>query len=178
MALQYNVAQFLKTDVGHVTTFDFQSDALMELDEAAVAGAIRGHAKFILTNLEILAQVDASAILHLTCARCLEPFRTPVTVDFEEEFQPSVDILTGSPLSAPSSDVIFTLTQNHTLDLREPLRQNLLLAIDMIPLCSGGCKGLCPTCGTNLNENTCACPTPEDPNPFRVLQELLTESDR
>ena len=49
----------------------------------------------------------------------------------------------------------FTGTQ---LALGEVLREQVLLALPMKALCQVDCKGLCPTCGTNLNLNNCNCP--------------------
>jgi uncharacterized protein len=45
----------------------------------------------------------------------------------------------------------------------------------MKPLCSDACKGLCPTCGTNLNRGTCDCTSEwEDPR-FAALRALQEE---
>ena len=37
------------------------------------------------------------------------------------------------------------------------LWEEFLLALPVKPLCSTGCKGLCPSCGSNLNTSSCAC---------------------
>jgi uncharacterized protein len=42
-------------------------------------------------------------------------------------------------------------------------------------LCEEDCKGLCPTCGADLNEGPCACDSSDDidpDNPFAVLRNL------
>jgi len=52
------------------------------------------------------------------------------------------------------------------------MHEQFVLSLPMKPLCSEGCKGLCPVCGTNLNRNTCDCkPVWEDPR-FAALREL------
>ncbi|MBV9278997.1 MAG: DUF177 domain-containing protein, partial [Chloroflexi bacterium] len=71
----------------------------------------------------------------------------------------------------------FSISQNHTIDLKEPLRQHLLLAVELMPLCRQDCRGLCPSCGVNLNVEQCACPPDEEPSPFAVLQGLLGAPD-
>jgi uncharacterized protein len=43
------------------------------------------------------------------------------------------------------------------LDLRPSIRENWLLTVPAYVQCREDCKGLCPTCGTNLNESTCNC---------------------
>jgi uncharacterized protein len=44
------------------------------------------------------------------------------------------------------------------LAVDEILREQVLLALPMKALCNVDCKGLCPTCGTNLNSTSCDCP--------------------
>lgn len=174
MALQYNVSQLLKSGVGETREFDFQTDQPMDLEDAG-ADNIRGHVKFTLTNFSILANVRLTARLHLICARCLEPFGSPIEIAFEEEYQPSIDIATGLPSTVPRSEMSFAISQNHTVDLREAIRQNLVLAVELVPVCSQDCKGLCAGCGINLNIETCTCAPPEQPNPFTALAGLFSE---
>src|SRR5579872_3070096 len=150
MSLQFNVSQLLKAGAGQTREYDFHSDAPIDLEDG-VASNISGHAKFILTNFGIIATGRASALLHLTCARCLEPFQGPTEITFEEEYRPSIDISTGLPSALPMSDTAFLISQTHTIDLEEAIRQNLLLAVDLIPVCRPDCRGLCPECGANRN---------------------------
>jgi uncharacterized protein len=177
MSLQYNVSQLLKSGIGEIREYEFQSDQPMDLEDG-VATDIRGRVKFILTNYGIIADARAHARLHLTCARCLEPLTTTTEIAFEEEYQPSIDIGTGLPSKLPRTDTSFEISQSHTIDLGEAIRQNLVLTVDLIPICRQDCKGLCPTCGTNLNIQTCACPPAEQPSPFAVLAGLLAEEKK
>lgn len=176
MSLQFNVAQFLKSDTGDRRSYDFESDEPIDLSEEAIAHGVSGQAKLTLTNFGILTGVKADAILHLMCARCVEPFQSGVHVEFDEEYLPTVDVDSGQPLSHPSEGLISIISANHTIDLTEAIRENLLLGIEMIPLCSSECRGLCPTCGANLNVHQCACELPAISGPFAVLQGLLETS--
>src|SRR5207302_1194432 len=105
-------------------------------------------------------------------------FVTPASVAFTEEYRPSIDISTGLPPDgAPHSDMVFEIPSDHTIDLTEALRQHLLLAVDLIPICSDDCRGLCAICGSNLNTTSCNCSTDEEANAFAVLQGLFAEHD-
>jgi uncharacterized protein len=176
MSLQFNVSQLLMAEVGQRRTYDLELDGPMDLDDA-VASGIEGSVKFTLTNFGILAAVKAHADVHLMCARCLEPFQTPMDVAFQEEFRPVIDVATGLPAKMPESDTAFQISPNHTVDLEEAIRQQLLLAIEIIPVCRDNCRGLCPTCGTNLNTATCDCEPPLANNAFAVLSGLFAEVD-
>lgn len=175
MSLQFNVSQLLKSDVGQARAYQFEAEEPLSLGEET-ADNVHGDVRFMLTNFGIVAHVNAHGVLHLNCSRCLEPFSTPVDVEFTEEYQPTIDIATGLPARAPHNDAAFNISQNHMIDLSEALRQHFVLAEEMIPLCRPDCKGLCPTCGTNLNTDTCACLPPQEESPFLALQGLFADS--
>jgi uncharacterized protein len=176
MSLQFNVSQLLKSDVGQSRAYEFEADEPLDLG-GETATDITGRVRFMLTNFGIVASIEAHGTLHLTCSRCLEPFSTPVDVTFTEEYQPTIDIATGLPAKTPPSDSAFDITQNHTIDLSEALRQHFVLAEEMIPVCRADCQGLCPTCGTNLNTDTCACPPAQEESPFLALQGLFADRE-
>lgn len=59
------------------------------------------------------------------------------------------------------------------LDVSSLLWEQFLLSLPVKPLCDDACKGLCRTCGKNLNEGQCDCPEEEgDPRmaPLRNLK--------
>lgn len=43
------------------------------------------------------------------------------------------------------------------IDVGEAIREQILLALPPAPLCREDCKGLCPSCGKDLNEGDCGC---------------------
>ena len=60
--------------------------------------------------------------------------------------------------------------QGNRLDLTPMLREHVILAAPMQPICSHECLGLCARCGKNLNEGPCQC-AEERPIPtVRVVQ--------
>ena len=61
-----------------------------------------------------------------------------------------------SPIES-QGELIFPIGANGVLDLTEALREQILLALPMQPLCRADCQGLCVQCGKNLNEGTCDC---------------------
>jgi len=64
-----------------------------------------------------------------------------------------------------------------SVDLEPILREQLVLAVPYAPLCREDCKGLCPQCGTNLNQGTCACDVRwEDPR-LAALRTHLKKTD-
>jgi len=99
-----------------------------------------------------------------------------LTIDLEEEFGPSVHILTGAPLEAPDDEAL-RIDERHLLDLTEAVRQYLSTSIPLQPLCSMSCRGLCPECGMNLNEGKCRCDAASmaASGPFAALAGLIQQ---
>ena len=66
---------------------------------------------------------------------------------------------------------LFVLNGNE-IDLDEILETSLILDMETKFLCREDCKGLCPSCGKNLNLGPCGCRKQIDPR-FAVLEQLL-----
>lgn len=90
------------------------------------------------------------------CRRCLTETRQPV----EEEVHLVFAEAEGEGADDP--DVYMIEAGARELDLRPAIREEWLLAAPAYPLCTPGCKGLCPRCGANLNDGACSCPPATD----------------
>lgn len=66
----------------------------------------------------------------------------------------------------------FFVLDGDEIDLDEILSTLFILDMDMKFLCREDCKGLCSTCGKNLNLGPCGCRKEIDPR-FAVLEQLL-----
>ena len=58
------------------------------------------------------------------------------------------------------------------IDLTEPIREDVLMAIPSKPLCRDACKGLCPQCGQDLNVKECGCKKDRQNISFNDLDKL------
>lgn len=81
------------------------------------------------------------------CRRCLEPVRGDVEIDFQELFE-----------AKPREGETYRLG-HETIDLQPLVRDALLCELPLAPVCREACKGLCPTCGADLNVGACYCPS-------------------
>jgi len=116
--------------------------------------------------------------LRLECGRCLEPFEIPVDSAFELRYVPEIATGPGAEEREVAEDDLTTAYyRNETLDLGELMHEQFVLALPMKPLCSDACRGLCPSCGTNLNKGTCDCkPAWTDPR-LSALEGLLNRKE-
>jgi uncharacterized protein len=98
-------------------------------------------------------------------------------IEFDEEFQSTVDLRTGHAIEREGDDEAFTIDENHLLDLTEAIRQYREASADMHPLCRPDCRGLCPRCGHDLNTGDCACSAAPVEGPWSALAGLLSNKD-
>jgi uncharacterized protein len=111
--------------------------------------------------------------LQLECGRCLEPFEIPVDSAFELRYIPETANSGEGEREVEEDDLTTAFYKNETLDLGELMHEQFVLALPMKPLCGESCKGLCPSCGTNLNKASCDCaPVWKDPR-LAALEGLL-----
>ncbi|MBI4497898.1 MAG: DUF177 domain-containing protein [Chloroflexi bacterium] len=172
--MRYNVAQQLKEGVGSVRVYAVD-EIVPLLGEEWESCQVRGQVYLLRTHRSILVTGNLSSRVAETCGRCLETYDQDLTLHLEEEFFPTIDVVTGLPLEVPEEAGPFVIDHNHTLDLLEAVRQAVLLSVPMNPLCQPECAGLCPTCGQNRNLAPCACAaTPPDAR-WSALGPLLQE---
>jgi len=120
----------------------------------------------------VLVDGELSCRARFQCSRCLGDFEGVVDSQLSVEYRPApgVDEAEEHELQAGELDVIFY--EGDELDLSELVREQMLLAVPMSPVCSDSCKGLCPVCGVNLNERQCGCDTRYIDPRLKVLMKL------
>ena len=119
-----------------------------------LAKPINGEVRLSRTGRSILAQAHLTTAIEGYCSRCLTAVVAPIDVDIDEEALPSIDIDTGLPINVSAEPDALRLDDHHELDLGEPVREAISLAEPITLLCRAECRGLCPTCGVDLNTVT------------------------
>ncbi|MDE3088053.1 MAG: DUF177 domain-containing protein [Chloroflexota bacterium] len=174
--MRYNVAQLLKDETGQTREYALHEDIARLDPDISPLSTLEGRVHFIRTADGVLVTGSLRSSIELVCSRCAEMFSMPLKFNLEEEFRPTIDIVTGASLPLPVDDDAATrIDEHHILDLTEVVRQDLLLAIPPHPLCRSRCAGLCPTCGKNWNDGPCACSHDEIDPRLLVLNQLLDE---
>ena len=167
--MSINVSQQLKAPVGSIRDYEVSE----VVDIAGGGSLVQGELRLMRTDRGILAKGTLYTEVEVTCSRCLSLFSCPLALDIEEEYFPTVDVVSGACLLLPDEPGCFTIDKHHTLDLTEAICQYAMLAIPMKPLCGEDCAGLCPNCGHNLNHGPCDClPQGMDPR-WSELSKLL-----
>jgi uncharacterized protein len=135
-----NVATLLQEEVGASRTYSFHLDRL-DLDDDLIASDVNGDLRLTRLTDEILANVETTATVELTCLRCLEQYDQPTKARFQEEFRVAYDVRSGAAVRGAEDDERFAINDAHELDIREPLRQELIVSLPMRPDCGSDCPG-------------------------------------
>ena len=123
----------------------------LELNEEGLQDPIKVEAK-IAKNSSCLT-VDCSIKLktHFSCDRCLDEYDSEIST--KAEFV----IISDPRMKADSEDIMFVSLSDDEVDITPNIREAVMLAIPYKRLCNKDCKGLCASCGKNLNEGSCSC---------------------
>ena len=171
--MHYNLSQLLMEPIG--STRDYDVDESFTGPEDGTDRA-QGWVRVIRTHQGVLVRARLETQVWLNCSRCVRVFEHSFVLTMEEESFPTIDPETGrktKPLEEDEGEIY--LDDQHVLDMTEVVRQYVLTGVPIKPLCRKECRGLCPECGTNLNEEKCECEAvPMDPQ-WGPSGELLTE---
>lgn len=109
-----------------------------------------GEAQYTAGLVEVIGEIRFQA--KMACGRCVQQFQETFQLPFHERFVHERDYEMGE------DDEIHRISEE-SFDLAQYAKEEIFLAIPYVPLCRDDCQGLCPTCGTNLNEQQCGCTT-------------------
>ena len=159
--------------------------ALSETD-AAVQGPLIVNLDLTQAESTVSATGSLSGSIRRQCVRCLKEYADPLDLWITARYVRQAGAV-GRPAKSsapekkregpeteqeeeePEEDVY--LYQGDHLDLAPMLREQVILAAPMQPLCQEDCRGLCVQCGQDLNVRQCQCSTEPVNAPFRVLHD-------
>jgi uncharacterized protein len=116
---------------------------------------VRGTAELIEGQIHISGQLHTR--LEMVCARCLEAVVEEVSRDFDLFYRPLQSMDREEEMRLKLDDTEMAFFQGQGLFLTDVLAEQVLLAMPMKVICRSDCRGLCPHCGTNLNNEECRC---------------------
>lgn len=175
--MKFAVGEQLREPVGRVTHYEIRETKPLPSGEGSVS-ELTGSVDLMRTDKGILVYAVLHCIIPARCSRCLTDISCPLTLNFQEEYLPTVDASTGEPLPLPAEPDAFLIDSHQVLDLTEAVRQYRLVAEPIQPLCKPDCLGLCPRCGHNLNEGSCGCPPEETDVRWAPLAELAANIEQ
>jgi uncharacterized protein len=158
--LNYNVAPLLRPEVG--ATMSLAVDETDQILGDLKVEYVRGNLNLTRTDRRILVKGNIQTSVEAECVRCLTPFQLMLNIPLEEMFAFSASV-----------DPIYFVNDDGWLNLKGPLREQIVLAMPLQIVCRPDCKGLCIQCGQNLNEGPCGCANNEVDPRLATLKTLL-----
>ena len=144
-------------------------DGISFESDAHVSGVLTDNAGYM--RLLLKAELNYRG----ECARCLAPINGVFSLDFERT------VVTEGTLTEEQLDEGFdeyVVIKGNSLDVDEPLREELVLGFPTKLLCSDDCPGLCPKCGKPLKDGDCGCPKKEIDPRLAILKTYFDKNEK
>ncbi len=133
----------------------------------------------IRVELEILKLPDHVRIrgsvagpLHLSCHRCLNRFEWRLDEALDLFLFPQGQAPGEEETELEVDELDYDFFDGEIIEIDQLVAEQIFLALPFKVLCSENCRGLCPRCGVNLNEEPCRCTAEEAKSPFAALLKL------
>jgi uncharacterized protein len=157
-----------------------------------------------LGEIRVTGQVKVR--LQSECDRCLEPAGFPIDSSFELYYRPVADgyldvnanrvgvnnaahrgrrpeaaiasrAVRVEEKSLDAGEAEMGFYEGDGLELKDVLREFVLLALPMQKLCNENCKGICPVCGQNRNQSECRCQSNAGDDRWAALKEIRKNAE-
>lgn len=106
-------------------------------------------------HIRVNGRVETTLLLN--CARCLNEFGMGVDSPFTIFYMRAAGLPLDEDVELAEEDMISATYEGDEIDFTTEIAEQILLSIPFKPLCKEDCRGLCPSCGADLNITQCAC---------------------
>jgi uncharacterized protein len=168
----------IKIKVSNLTNgrydFDFEGKANdLEISDPYV-GNFNTNVSLNKFDSQIILDSETGITANLVCDRCAKEFQSVIKSKFKMVclFRVNFD-----ESDSAREEVVFLHPDTDKIDLDKDIRDYAILAVPMKKLCSEECKGLCPKCGKNLNDDLCDCIEEIIDPRWEVIQKLKTKNN-
>ncbi|HEV3277550.1 MAG TPA: DUF177 domain-containing protein [Terriglobia bacterium] len=142
---------------------DYHTSEFRQVGDLSVQGVAALEGSEIRFRGRLQTRVAAS------CGRCLGPVEIPVACEFDLTYRPMATIARNEEMELPPAELDVGFYEGQGIDTAEVATEQVNLFMPMQVVCSPDCRGLCPTCGANLNQEECRCPAAPQESPFATL---------
>jgi len=150
--LIFDVLPLMDKSTGTRTTYTFQGS--VDFEEINIKGKMEGKVELMKLEDGINVRIeDVKVNVGFNCGKCLKDYIYEVLVKHAER-----EFFLNRPATVDDEcDLFLVNKKNFTVDIKEMLRQEIILHFPSNLVCSTGCKGLCPVCGVDKNTKKCKC---------------------
>ena len=124
----------------------------------------------------VFVSLHVEACARSECSQCLVEFEKIIDIHNDTSLFPEEAAAEEEEgikeLDLTREELEKNFYSSNSIDLTALLCEEIVLSLPLNPRCSDDCKGLCPSCGKNLNEGKCKCNGTKKENPFAVLKDI------
>jgi uncharacterized protein len=136
-------------------------DEVRSRGEAAFEYPVRFEVRVVRAGELIDVRGRFEARVRLRCSRCLANFDADLADRFSLTYSPRSrmpeQLRPGEETEISVGEIGLIPFDGNEIDLREGLQEQMVMALPFKALCRKDCKGICPQCGADLNQNPCRC---------------------
>lgn len=145
-----------------------------EGDDVPLVSPLEAHLELKKAGEEVFVQGVLRADVDLVCSRCLKNIRKSLEIPLNASFHPMPQLGTERhELKKDEMDLDFY--KGDEIDLGDLLKEQVLLHMEIKPLCDENCRGLCPQCGKDLNTGECLCTGRATDPRLEVLKKFMNK---
>lgn len=126
---------------------------------------------------EVIVRGFTETAIELTCSRCLNIFRKKLSLDIFTTYHPISELKGEEVYELHDDELEVDFYSGDEIDIESLIEEEIILSIPIKPLCNEDCKGLCPSCGNDLNKGGCGCSNQSIDERFAVLKKLLKKGE-
>lgn len=177
----FEIGDLIKEDQGTTRSFDINVKKQLDIGEDAnLSSAVKTKVTLMRVEEGVNVEIEnLEAKVEFICVRCMNRFEEKINIPHAERMfffnkqKGDIDVF----------DTFYVDMKNMTIDISDFVRQEIILHFPLIPVCSKSCKGLCPYCGSNLNDTLCACSkkkkeSPKTHKPLSDLKKLYNSANK
>lgn len=146
---------------------DLETESVTLRGEVMMAGKVTR--RIVQTDVE----GEIAAEIEIDCTRCLEPVEKSLKIPFSVSYTAPENYTAEKEAELHGDDLDLAVSEDDRVDLKEIVREQILLNLPEQVLCQEDCKGLCQKCGANRNLIDCKCEENEADPRWSALKDLI-----
>ena len=123
-------------------------------------------------HVRVSGRVEAG--IRLACSRCLAEYDDVVSSNFVLFYTKAqgTEAVQDEEVELSETDLVSATYRGDEIDLIPAVEEQVIMELPLKPLCSEQCRGLCSSCGQDLNAGDCTCHREAPTLTFSALKEL------
>ncbi|HMJ09290.1 MAG TPA: DUF177 domain-containing protein [Pyrinomonadaceae bacterium] len=148
------------------------SELDLDLDGVKLTGTVEANGEVVKSIAQTDVRGHIAADAEIDCVRCLQPVKRDLAIDFEVSFVDPEHFSVDKEKEVTAGDLEKDVLFEPLIDLKDLVREQIVLDVPAQVFCRDDCKGLCQKCGANLNLIDCNCSESEIDPRWSALKNL------